>query len=299
MFNIGSIEKAFVNVVRSVVAPVEKALAGPVDTFIASSPKLTLASFEQAARSVVQDIGSALSGQKSLNGDLLGGDGQAYPPSTPVSLIPPLLPANGKPTGPTIIYVNGAFDSTSVALNEMHSIADTTHSPVIGVYNANENPLTDIVHVAEDILHKGDSPSADTVAQLVYAKVKAGQPVVLYGHSQGGAILSRAMSQVIARLETQDGLSAEEAQQRMSVVHVETFGAASYSYPDGPQYVHYINKYDPAPSLLGLAAGSFTHPGAGAIIHEAAIEPSNPLKVHSLQYVYMPMWKMFNSPAAA
>jgi hypothetical protein len=294
VFSIGSIQKTFARVVRSVTAPAEKVLAAPVDTFTPASAKMTFASFEQAARSVVQKIDSVLTNYKSSDGDLLGGNGQAYPPSTPLSLIPPVIPQTGKATGPTIIYVNGAFDSESDAVSEMHSIADTTQSPVIGVYNANENLAADVVHVAEDMLDKGDSPSADTIAQLVYGKVKAGEPVVLYAHSQGGAIVSRALKQVITQLETQNGLTEQQAEARMSSVQVQTFGAASYDYPDGPQYVHYVNEDDPVPNLLGVGAGSFAHPGRGAVIHTASVVPSDPLAVHSMSDVYMPMWKAFN-----
>ncbi len=299
MFGIRAIETFLSSAVRSVVGPVEKALAAPVDTFVDGTSKPTWASFSGAAQPVAPAADSVAAGARQADGDFLGGDGKAYSPSTPLSLIPPVMPRAGNATGPTIIYVNGAFDGEAEALDEMHSVADTTQSPVIGVYNAHENLLADVVHVAEDMLDAGDRPAADTIAQLVYETVKAGQPVVLYGHSQGGAILSRALDQVIARLETQDGLSPAEAERQMAVVHVETFAAAGYDFPDGPQYVHYVNEYDPVPRLLGIGVhASFVHPGRGAVIHTASIEPSNPFKVHSMQLVYMPMWKAVHDPAS-
>jgi hypothetical protein len=64
-------------------------------------------------------------------------------------------------------------------------------------------------------------------------------------------------------------MSQAQVEQTMSHLKVETFGAASCSYPDGPAYKHYVNDKDIVPTLFGLGSGHgatdfLRHPGRGA-----------------------------------
>ena len=87
-------------------------------------------------------------------------------------------------------------------------------------------------------------------------------------HSQGGLITSRALKHVTERLRA-EGLSTAQIHERLGLVHAETFGAAAYHYPDGPQYEHFINTSDPVPRLAGLGKSTRRdrNAGAGAEVH--------------------------------
>jgi hypothetical protein len=54
-------------------------------------------------------------------------------------------------------------------------------------------------------------------------------------------------------------------------VSVETFASAAGCFPDGPAYVHYVNRADPVTLLSGMAFGTrfnpLVHPGRGAQVH--------------------------------
>jgi hypothetical protein len=94
-------------------------------------------------------------------------------------------------------------------------------------------------------------------------------------------------------LRLEDGLTRAEAEQKLGLVKVETFGAAAGHYPDGPQYVHYINRDDPVPSLFGLGwdidrLNPTLHAGRGAVIHWFTDIHLNPIASHSFEDVYLP-----------
>ena len=78
----------------------------------------------------------------------------------------------------------------------------------------------------------------------------------------------------------------------MGHLNVETFGAASTKYPDGPKYVHYVNNRDVVPTVTGLG-GSFDpvsflkDAGKGAVVHRFGDGGINVIANHSLQDMYL------------
>jgi hypothetical protein len=52
-------------------------------------------------------------------------------------------------------------------------------------------------------------------------------------------------------------------------VKIETFGGASRRFPDGPQYVHYVNRNDGVPQAFGLRSwlNPFAHAGRDSATH--------------------------------
>jgi hypothetical protein len=75
-------------------------------------------------------------------------------------------------------------------------------------------------------------------------------------------------------------------------VNVETFGAAAGRYPDGPNYVHYVNKKDLVPTLFGLGDGNspldfLRHAGRGAVVRHFEYG-SGISGTHGLDSVYLP-----------
>lgn len=208
---------------------------------------------------------------KAVDGNFLGAGGRTFPPNTPLSEIPAVEPTGGVRNNETIIYTNGILNDTDDQYSSMQAIAEQTGSRVIGVRNATEGFVGDAVQVFNDRVDRVNNPAVDTLADTVYNEVRQGNPVHLMAHSQGGIVTSRALTDVKNRLVAEDGLSIAEAEQRMSGIKVETFGAAANSYTDGPQYVHYIRKNDAVPQSLGLGSNNYSdnpEPGRGAVVHE-------------------------------
>lgn len=241
----------------------------------------------------------------AYDGAFIGADGRAYPAGTPISQIPPVRPQSGEPNG-TYIYVNGISNDKGQQYAAMQAIANTSGAQVIGIHNSTQGALTDIGQSAGDKFDIGKNPAVDALANTIYDAMQSGQPIHLVGHSQGALITSRALTQVQQRLRLEDGLSKAEAERRMGLIQVETFGGAAWSYPDGPRYDHYVNRLDPVPMGLGLGAPG-ANPGRGAQMHwftsavggGVAVQnpfhwpPRSPVSVdlpdvHGLQDVYLP-----------
>jgi hypothetical protein len=196
----------------------------------------------------------------AYDGAFIGADGKAYPRGTRPDQIPPVLPSNGSQPTETIYYVNGINNDKAAQHRGMQQIADAASAKVIGIHNSTEGwnlpgagvSVKDLVQSLKDKADIGTNHAVDQVADTVYTSIKAGRPIHLAAHSQGGLILSRALTDVRNRLMIEDGYSREEAERMLGLVRVETFGGAASSYPDGPKYTHYVNRLDPVPSALGL-----------------------------------------------
>ncbi|HWS54013.1 MAG TPA: hypothetical protein VN228_07800 [Pyrinomonadaceae bacterium] len=220
------------------------------------------------------------------DGHFVGADGRTFPPSTPLSEIPPVLPSSGRDNGQTILYVNGISTTKDSQFDSLREIADHTGARVVGIHNATQGALVDIIQSGGDTLDIGRNPAVDALASTVYEEITAGRTVNLMAHSQGALITSRALQDVRGRLMLEDGLSRREAERVLSRVNVETFGGAAGSYPDGPRYVHYVNRFDPVSTLFGLGpfANPLVRPGRGAVVHRFA-EFDN---AHGFDATYLP-----------
>ena len=187
---------------------------------------------------------------EAYDGHLVGADGKAYPPGTRIEDVPPVKPQSGNGSG-TLVFVNGIGESRAGNAGHLQQIANRSGMNVVGLYNATQGTLKDLVQCLKD------------KADLVYAKVKAGEPVRVMAHSQGALITERALQDVQNRLMAEDGMSKADAQRAMGKIGVETFGGAGKSFVDGPKYVHYVNRSDIVPMGFGVGAPG-SHPGAGA-----------------------------------
>jgi hypothetical protein len=216
-----------------------------------------------------QPAARASQGDRAFDGLFVGAGGRTYSPSTPLGSVPAVVPSNGRASDETLIYVNGISTSKDGQFNSLQRIADRTGARVVGIHNATQGAALDIIQSAGDTLDIGRNPAVDTLASTVYDEITAGRDVYLMAHSQGALITSRALTDVRNRLMLEDGLSAREAERVLSRVRVETFGGAAAYYPNGPQYVHYVNRLDPVPGLFGLGpvANPLVHPGRGAVVH--------------------------------
>lgn len=206
---------------------------------------------------------------RRFDGHFVGNNGTTYAPDTPLSEIDAVTPRNGVTNDRTIVHVNGINTDVAGQLSSLQAIADQTGSRVIGVHNATAGGLRDVVQSLGDKVDIGNNPAVDSLADTIYNELKAGRQVDLMAHSQGAIITSRALTDVRNRLQLEDGLSRRGAENLLGNVRAETFGGASRRFPDGPQYVHYVNRRDFVPMAFGLRnfLNPFADAGRGAVTH--------------------------------
>ncbi|WP_164010819.1 hypothetical protein [Pyxidicoccus trucidator] len=246
----------------------------------------------QATQAVAGVFGFGNQPDRVHDGKFVGAGGQTFGPDTALSDIPAVTPRNNPNATQTILYVNGIQTSKEAQSNSLQSIADTTGARVIGIHNATEGMAADLTQCVKDKLDKGHNPAVDTLADTLYNEIKAGREVHLMAHSQGGLISSRALGDVQRRLRIEDGMSTEQTQQMMSRINVETFGAAATRYPDGPNYVHYVNRGDPVPGLFGLGPvadkwNPIADGGKGSQVRHFNEFRLNPIDAHGFESIYL------------
>lgn len=225
---------------------------------------------------------------KSYDGMLVGANGQVFnPATTSLQDVPAVQPQNGQAPRGTTIFVNGINTQPGGAANQMQTYANTTGNQVVGVYNATEGMLKDIIQSAGDKFDIGKNKAVDNLSDLIYSELQAGRPVQIAGYSQGAVITERALTDVKNRLMLEGGMSRSDAERAMSNVTVETFGGAGSNFPDGPKYTHYVNRADVVPQLFGVGA-PFSDPGAGAEVRK--FNTWNPFKAHGWDK-YMNEWR--------
>lgn len=224
---------------------------------------------------------------KSYDGMYLGENGQLFKPaSNSLNDIPTIKPQNGESKGLTV-FVNGVGAKPSNAVGEMQKLANVSGNEVVGIYNATEGKLKDILQSTGDKFDIGKNPASDNLSDLIHDQLRSGQPLHIAGYSQGGAIVNRAIADAKNRLMLEDGMSQPEAERLMGNLTVETFAGAGWNYPDGPKYTHYVNRADVVPQLFGVGA-PLSHAGSGAEIRK--FNTWNPFSAHGFDK-YMNEWR--------
>jgi hypothetical protein len=240
---------------------------------------------------------------RQFDGALIGGDRRAYPAGTPLSEVPAFTPAPGTPPRPeagrTFIYVNGINTDKAAQEQTMQLLANATGGRVVGIHNSTSGSIRDLIQAAGDKLDKGSNPAVDSLAGTVYSELRAGREVNLIGHSQGALITSRALEHVRNRLMAEDGMTRPQAEALLGNVRVETYGGAAASYPDGPQYVHTMNRSDAVSGYTGLDRRD-ANPGRGAVVrHFDTNQWFNKVGAHSINDTYLPRRMPFDQARAA
>lgn len=246
-------------------------------TLLAASPaKVAAPPAPTAARADLKPLKNNLPSDAYYDGVLVGANGQAYVNAdggrTKISAalldkVPAVGPTKlekgvASRSEHTVIYVNGIVSDKQTQFDTMKEIADTTGFSVVGVHNGTQGAAADITECFNDKFVKDNNLAVRSLAGALLGKVMSGKPVHLLAHSQGGLITSRALNDVYYALMKngeRKGMNVRQAQQfaeakLRETVRVETFGSAADSYPNGPQYVHYINSADSVPMQCGLGS---------------------------------------------
>jgi hypothetical protein len=216
---------------------------------------------------------------RERNGAFVGCDSAAGDGSAAMCLsnnehgVCPVAPSAGhkRPTE-TIYFVNGITTTAEQQYGAMHQIADRCDANVVGIHSSTRGGLQDCVDALRSKEHDPDNRAAETVRGLVEENIKEGRDIHLAGHSRGALTISHALNDVRTDLLRPDPKTGQlrskaEVDEMMSHVKVETFGGAAYTYPDGPQYVHYANTADFVPNATGVNF-PLHHPGRDAqVVH--------------------------------
>lgn len=214
------------------------------------------------------------------DGLFLGSDGQVYPASARADDVPAFGPSSDHSSGARIVFVNGVLTPAEAEIQMCRSLADATGAEVVALHNGTSgDALVDGLQCLGDkgarVLHEFGLPyrndATASVVHLVEDAIESGTPINLFGHSQGGLILSSALTEVSDRLRDQ-GADQDEIAAKLSVVHVQTFGGAAWSYPDGLDYYHHVNSADPVPDFTGLGAFDVGHVFRDALLGHALPE---------------------------
>jgi hypothetical protein len=208
--------------------------------------------------SVIQNGGHA--DDRYFDGAVIGAGGRVYAPGTDARVVAPIRPNNGRtPTNETIYYVNGIQNNAAFQAGSAQNIANATGANVVAIHNSTGGPgggmAADLGQCFNDKIGLRDNnPATQALANQILRDVEAGRPVHVMAHSQGALVTSGALNEVKTELIREHG--AQRADELLKNIKVETFGGAASTYPYGPRYVHYVNRYDPVAMAVGLGGQS-------------------------------------------
>jgi hypothetical protein len=225
-----------------------------------------------------------------FDGKFVGKNGKTFPPGTPLADIPGATPKGGATRPGTILYVNGIGIEKDRQGRELEEIANRSGMKTVGLHNATNGMPFDLFQAAADKLDRGRNPAVSALTSAVLGELDAKRPVHLMAHSHGAIITSRALESVRKTLR-QRGLSDAECERAMGNIKVETFGGAASRYPNGPQYVHYVNVADVQTLAVGLGKGTDArskNAGTGAKFVTFRDFDINPNVAHDFAVTYFP-----------
>lgn len=229
-----------------------------------------------------------------------------YERDTPLENIAPVLPTDGTkaPAGTApAVFINGLDMPPWKAAHETQQLADARGAGVTLLYNATNGIPGDFIQAGLDKvpwlrkLTGLTNPPTERITQLLSERIQQGKVTHVVARSQGAIILSNALFDLKQHME-RAGKSPEEVQAALSLVHVETNAGAAAHYPDGPQYVHYINKADSIVTRYGLLrSGAEGGKGARYVVFDDVGPPSSDLfkignPAHSAEVYFAQVKKM-------
>lgn len=191
----------------------------------------------------------------------MGGQGAVSPRQSNWAEIPAVLPDNGLEPKETAVFVNGILTDVALQQQNMQALANTGRR-VIGIHNATGGLVRDLAQCLGDKLDAScaNNGAVDTLAGFIAQAVDHPNPPHIIGHSQGGLVLSRAVSQAKQHLVSQ-GCTASQAEEKLGRLNLTTLGGASWTFEKGPKYHHVVNQWDSVPMGFGkgLTSDADTH----------------------------------------
>ena len=234
--------------------------------------------------------------EADTDGALIGVGKSVFGGATPLSSVPAVRPRLEKKGAAPVLFVNGIRTSLTRQADALEDIADALELPVVGLHNATAGAAGDVLQTLQDKINGlasdlvSHSITFDTamfalhlepvvawlgttdlsgnlavasLKKVIHDQLAAGQPVHLVCHSQGALITARAIVEARAQLEAE--LSPVEVVKAIRTIRVESLGGVATTWPDGPQYVHYVNEMDLV-TRAGLRQPTHVRPGVGARI---------------------------------
>jgi len=162
-----------------------------------------------------------------------------------------------------IWYINGANLRADWVLAQMYRLAESSGRPVIAIYNSTLGGR--FFDAAWDALQ---GSVATVSAEKVIIEALAQQEDIFFQVNSQGAIHMATVLRNISR---------QVQAKQLNKIHVLTAGGAAPEFPDGPGYVHLINKKDPVPSRAGVVSKD-AKPGANAELIHFSAKDSKPME---------------------
>lgn len=205
-----------------------------------------------------------------IHGYLMGGDRRLYPPEASLRTLPPVK-ASGRSRDHEVpphqkvdlIHVNGITTPAEKQFNDLQRLANALSQPqangmqaeVRGIHNGTDGMLNDLVQATRDKLSRGRNPPLETLKNKILDRVRAREPVNLVVHSHGSILAARALREAKLALQMEFGKTKEEAESMMAdTVRVLTAAPSSWNYPNGPRYLHLVNRMDAVTMGIGLGS---------------------------------------------
>ena len=195
-------------------------------------------------------------------GFYVGESGCLYDPaSINVEQVPPFLGPSGD-TGRRLYFVNGANPERRRESSKLALLAEFADIPVVGIYNTFAGgQLEGLIESARPQI-RGASKQ---IAELALAAIDRKEIFHIRGGSHGTAVISDGMGLIRDALSERLRNRPEINRVMAEFLRVETHGSTVRSFPDGPQYIHYVNLLDPVPFTAGVMAVG-NRPGRQAVI---------------------------------
>ncbi len=196
-----------------------------------------------------------------MDGFFIGANGCLYDPDFVLSDDVPVV-GGEYDAGQELLFVINGVHTTSLQTDvRLRSIAIVKKRPVIGIFNA---PYENVLEESFKFIDPRNKV-AMTVRSEAYRRVMNGRRFAVIAMSQSGFMVGRGLSRLSSDLFSDFPLRYFYRQKLLGLVDAETVGAVGLQYPDGPSYVHYVNRRDIAPFLAGVMA-SGAQPGRGSVI---------------------------------
>ena len=252
----------------------------------------TVFSFQANAEGCVAVAGDFPYEEDALyDGFLLGAGGCLYDPKLyTIDDVPPVEPEGGRATDIAGGFINGAWEDSVKSLSNLQVIANNSGRPMVGIRNAARTSVGEVAELAPF------SKSVRTIADNIMHRINDGKRIRIWSTSQGTYYAARSVA--VAKFRTRS-LSFKERKAKLDLIEMITAGAIAKFWPNGPRYVHYVNKQDLLPYIIGPSS-PFAKPGRGAVFAEldyrnedpndGCADPDdveNPLLEIGLKYVYI------------